>query len=147
MEQALKDISTAATQIDLSLTGGAARKAIEYLMGHWTHANRQRESDFGLAAVGHDIDEVIDHLTKLRIGASEDPMATRKMRLALELKVEFPAWDTLTDEARAEWTEWYRVWSDTGENDPELVEDAKYWYRKYKGIKQLAEDGKITAKS
>jgi len=134
MKDAIRDIQTVTTDIAQDLSGYATRAAMNTLTSNWIDAVNDGNPDFNLANARGDIDDVIKQLTAIRLRLTDDPLAERKMRVALGVEVPFPSWDSLSDDARHSWINDYRGRNEHLSADEDVTSDAKADYERNYGI-------------
>lgn len=134
MKQEIQDIVEATAEMAKDIAGCAARAAVTQLTTNWTDAVNDNNKDFTARSAVGDIDDVIAILSKLKLRLSNDPLANRRMRVALGLDVEVPAWDSLSDEDREGWIETYRARHEYVKDADDVTEDAKADYELHDGI-------------
>jgi hypothetical protein len=134
--QKVHDISEAADGMAKDLTGYATRAAVTVLTANWSDALNDSNPQFSAKSASADIDKVIANLTCLKLGLLADPMAKRRMLVALGLEVDVPSWESLSDDDRDFWIESYRERHGYVKSGEDVSAAAKEDYLHFKGIEQ-----------
>jgi hypothetical protein len=132
--QQVRDIHETADDIAKDLAGYATRAAVAQLTTNWTDAINDSNPQFSARSASADIDLVIANLTKLKLGLRDEPLAKRRMLVALGLEVDVPRWDSLPVDDRDSWVASYRERHDYVASGDDVSEAAKADYLDHKGI-------------